>query len=164
MRTAAAGLLALLALGFAGCVLAPEIQLEAPPSDLERLVGEWEGRYTGGRQGRSGSIVFTLVSGEDHAHGDVLMIPEGSQRGYSRYPGPETDEPLSQFLTIRFVRAAGGEVSGSLDPYWDPDARCPTYTAFRGMVTASVMKGTFESRCENGVISTTGGWKVARRR
>lgn len=164
MRTIVAGLLALLAVPFVGCALAPPIVLDASPADLERLVGEWEGQYSGGRYGRSGSIVFTLAAGEDHAHGDVLMIPEGSERGYSRYPGMDATRQLSQVLTIRFARAHGGGVTGSMDRYWDSDAKCATDTTFAGSVNGNVMEGTFTSTCDNGLVSVTGRWKVIRRR
>ena len=165
MRIAATGVAVLLTVWSYGCALAPPIELEGPPADLERLVGQWEGRYTGGRDSRSGRIAFTLVAGEDHAHGDVLMIPEGSERGYSRYPGRsvEPSEQFSQILTIRFVRASGGSVSGSLDPYWDPDAHCTAYATFRGSVRDNVMQGTFTSTCDNGLVPAMGRWKVVRR-
>jgi hypothetical protein len=166
MRIAAIGVAALLTLGSYGCAPALPIALEGPPADLERLVGEWEGRYMGARHSRSGSIAFTLVAGENHAHGDVLMIPEGAERGYSRYPGRglEPSTSSSQTLTIRFVRASGGSVTGSLDPYWDPDGRCTAYATFRGSVRGDLMEGTFTSTCDNGLVPAMGRWKVVRRR
>jgi hypothetical protein len=165
MRIAAIGVAALLTVWNYGCGMALPIALDGPPADLGRLVGQWEGRYMGARHSRSGSIAFTLVAGEDHAHGDVLMIPAGAERAYSRYPG-RTLEPSAQFsqiLTIRFVRASGGSVSGSLDPYWDPDGKCTAYTTFRGSVGDNVMQGTFTSTCDNGLVPAMGRWKVVRR-
>jgi hypothetical protein len=43
-------------------------------------------------------------------------------------------QPLDavQELTIRFVAVEGGEVTGELDPYRDPDCDCRAYTRFRG--------------------------------
>lgn len=165
MRTATTGLAALLIVWNCGCGRVPPIVLDGPPADVERLVGVWEGRYTGARHQRSGTITFTLIAGEDHAHGDVLMIPEGSERAYSRYPerGREPLEQISQLLTIRFVRTSGAAVSGMLEPYWDPDADCTAYTAFRGYVGKDVMQGTFTSRCANGLDPAMGRWKVVRR-
>jgi len=165
MRILTAGLATWVLAWQVGCALAPPIVLESTPGDLEQLVGTWEGRYTGARNGRSGNIAFELVAGEDHAHGDVLMIPDGAERGYMRYPGwpQDTYESLSQTLTIRFVRVQGGGINGSLDPYWDSDARCTTYATFRGSVHGNVMEGTFTSHCDNGALPIGGQWKVVRR-
>jgi hypothetical protein len=152
---------ALLLLG--ACAPVPPIALGGTPADLEQLVGEWEGEYTGGPHGRSGSIVFTLAAGEDHAHGDVLMVPQGAERGYSPYPGRPTSDELPQVLTIRFVNSHDGRVTGSLERYWDPDARCAASAAFRGIVSGYVMEGTFTSACDDGRVPALGRWKVRRR-
>jgi hypothetical protein len=137
--------------------------LDGSPADLERLAGAWEGEYAGGPHGRSGTIVFTLAAGEDHAHGDVLMIPEGSERGYSPYPGRTLPDQAPQVLTIRFVGANDGRVTGSLDRFWDPDSRCGAFATFRGTVSGPVMEGTFTSQCVDGRAPVTGRWKVRRR-
>jgi hypothetical protein len=53
-----------------GCASAvPLVPLQGAPSDLVSLVGEWQGEYTSPTSGRSGLIWFTLIAGEDHAHG-----------------------------------------------------------------------------------------------
>lgn len=147
----------------------PVVGIEGSRADLELLAGEWQGEYTGGPRGRCGSIWFKLVAGEDHAHGDVLMIPEGSDRPYQPYrheapgPGDRVFERSPRVLTIRFVRAAAGTVSGTLDPYWDPDRQCQASTTFRGFVRAGTIEGTFSSICEGGVGYTTGRWKATRK-
>jgi hypothetical protein len=153
-----------------GCAsLAPPIRLEATPGALEVLTGEWYGDYAvKGPYGRRGTIAFTLAAGEDHAHGDVLMIPEGATRGYMRVFG---EDPWvharavarhSQVLTIRFVRAADGFLDGQLDPYWDPDRDCVATTTFRGTLGDRVMSGTFSTTFASGEDAVFGEWKVTR--
>jgi cytochrome c-type biogenesis protein CcsB len=104
----------LLAVLFGACASAPApVRLEASPADLQALAGEWEGEYHSAATGRSGSVVFKLVAGEDHAHGDVVMMPSGSRRAYAPMrdaPGPVSPAELAQVLNIAFVRVASGGV------------------------------------------------------
>jgi hypothetical protein len=162
-------------LGFlisAGCAtLSPPVRVEGQPADLEALVGKWSGEYVGdGARGRSGTIAFTLAAGENHAHGDVLMIPRGSTRPYERYDGREPigprrePRPPAEMLTIHFVRAENGEVYGTLAPYWDPDRDCQAWTSFRGRIKGSVIEGTFASTYARPTAETTGRWRVTRDR
>lgn len=169
-----AGLLSLLvAVGTGGgCAgVSPPIQLESPPADVEALVGEWAGEYEApGMAGRSGSIMFTLVAGEDHAHGDVLMTPAGSNRGYGRYPGRDPFGRWEDFrapmevLTIHFVRLDRRLVSGALDPYWDPDRECWATTTFAGELVEHTIAGTFRTRFSTTSRDMEGRWQVTRRR
>lgn len=152
-----------------GCAaVSPPIRLDTTPADAEILAGEWRGNYIAeDPPGRRGTIVFTLVAGEDHAHGSVLMVPEGATRGYERYHGdaPHSGrQPAapSEVLTIRFVRATDGAVTGQLDPYWDPDRECPATTTFRGAIGDGVIAGTFTTRFGTGVTEATGRWRVVR--
>ena len=86
--------LSLVPVGFGCASLSPPIRLEATPASLEQLAGEWYGDYVGDDpQARRGTIVFKLVWGEDHAHGDVLMIPAGSTRAYEKYRGDQPPMP-----------------------------------------------------------------------
>jgi hypothetical protein len=146
----------------------PPIRLDAIPSDAEMLRGEWYGDYLADEpRGRRGTIVFKLVAEEDHAHGSVVMIPEGSTRAYERYHGDapvpvRAGATLSQVLTIRFVRAIDGRITGQLDPYWDPDRDCSASTLFTGSVQDGSIAGTFTTRFGTGVTEVTGRWKVTR--
>jgi hypothetical protein len=152
-----------------GCASAvPPITLQGAPSDLQSLVGEWQGEYTSPTTGRSGLIWFTLIAGEDHAHGDVMMTPRG-QEPYSRYgPGqaPTQDQRRrpTQFLSVRFVRASDGRLSGTLDPYWDPDCQCNALTTFRGRLSEDTIEGTFAIRLERGAGESNGRWTASRKR
>ena len=65
-------------------------------------------------------------------------------------------------LTIRFVRADDGRLTGALTPYWDPDRRCLATATFRGVVDGRVMDGTFRSTCDAGGPTYTGRWTMRR--
>jgi hypothetical protein len=143
------------------------IPIAAEPELLASLVGEWHGEYASPATGSSGSIVFYLAQGEDHAHGDVLMIPSSSaaaDRASSRSAAAPV-RPGPQILTIRFMRAEDGNVSGMLDPYWDPDCNCEVRTTFMGEIQGDRMDGTFVSLSGRpGVGRSTGWWSVTRRK
>jgi hypothetical protein len=142
----------------------PPVALHGQASDLERLAGRWRGSYEGGRGSRSGSIELVLLAGEDHAHGDVVMVARGSRHGYRRWrdaiamPAPEVD-----VLTIRFVAVEDGYVSGALDAYRDPTCDCRAQTTFRGRLSGNVIEGTFITHTAVGGPAH-GRWKVRRQR
>ena len=154
----------------AGCTfMAPRIEVAGTPGDLERLSGEWRGEYIGDRDhGRRGTIVFKLVAGENHAHGDVVMIPEGRTQPYQRYQGDEQRAPAqevaqrSRVLEIRFVNALDDTVSGVLEPYWDPDRRTRASATFRGQLKHNTIEGAFTTTYANGDADTGGRWHVRR--
>ncbi len=113
-------------------------------ADIRALAGIWEGSYSSGATGRSGSISFTLTAGGDSAVGDVLMIPRGWGRplqawNQSRAAGAL---PSSQVLTINFVRVAGGRVSGTIAPYADPETGAKLFTKFDGKLAGDTIEGT----------------------
>lgn len=145
---------------------AAPVPVVASPADIQRLAGEWVGEYGSPETGRSGSIVFTLDSAEDHAHGDVMMGPP--VRNWSAFED-RTNEPVAsgareemQVLTIRFVRATGDQVSGVLDPYDDPTCGCPVRTEFIGRLVGDTLAGTYETLRVAGGRATAGRWRVVR--
>jgi len=159
----------LAALLAAGCLYKPPvIPIDADSGGFEMLVGEWNGDYAiEGSYPRSGQISFTLIAGEDHAHGDVLMVPHGARHGYDRYPPGQPliagGEPHpSEVLTIQFVRVIDGSVSGVMDPYWDPERQTQVSTTFHGTLTANTIQGTFRSLYANRALESIGHWKVTR--
>jgi hypothetical protein len=146
------------------CASSPrEVRIEGAPSEISALAGNWEGEYSSQATGRLGSIVFQLVAGEDHAHGDVLMIPRGSNEPYRPRSGGQGPAPggASQLLSIRFVRAEGGKLTGTLDPYWDPDCSCEVTTTFVGEVHGNRIEGTFTSERIAGRVFGT--WTASRK-
>lgn len=159
-------LIALFAVSSARCTSTPAaVPIEATPAEISTLAGHWEGEYSSPATGRLGSIVFDLTAGEDHAHGDVLMVPVGSTDPYrpSRRPGGDGPGPAdaARLLTIQFVRAENGELSGSLDPYWDPACNCEVTTRFVGHVRGDTVEGTFTSERAAGRVFGT--WSAIRR-
>ncbi len=159
--------LAFAALAFACGGAPPPVPVLATQADIRRLAGEWVGEYGSTQTGRAGSIVFTLDSVEDHAHGDVLMGPANRDwSGFDRahVPGVAPRPTEGQLLSIRFVRAEGDRVSGTIAPYKDPACGCPVQTEFVGRVRADTIAGTFEIRPLGGGGSRTGEWRVVRRR
>lgn len=157
-----------LSLGAACAPRSQPVALKAAASDREALTGSWRGSYQIDRHS-GGVISFTLLPREDHAHGDVLMIPDGTRRPYgrSRPDGvPQGGGPIveSQVLTIRFVRAVDGQVTGSLTPYWDPERACTAQATFAGTLGRGVMRGTFVSTCDRGAPTYTGRWSMRRGR
>ncbi len=160
--------LTLAALLGAGCTYLSPVKLDATPADMEILVGQWRGEYESKALGRSGSIEFKLLAGETEAHGDVLMIPKGTSQPYEPTYGPVPNEPQpdpfrARTLTIRFVRAYGGSISGDLDPYWDPDSNCLAHSTFRGRLEVGKIEGTFTTRLECSGAEMTGTWKMTRK-
>jgi hypothetical protein len=145
---------------------AAEIPLRGSPSGYKQLAGEWSGTYQSRATGRTGSIRFVLVDGEDHAHGDVVMtsmittgLPPPYAAGPSRYqPHAETHT----YLTIRFVRVSGAEIQGVLEPYREPACDCEILTTFYGELTEDRIDGLYVSRIADSIA--TGEWQVTRKR
>jgi hypothetical protein len=145
---------------------APAIPTGGDTASLKTLVGRWEGTYTNVGNGRTGTIVLEFFSGGKEAHGDILMIPPGSMQ---EKPSPAEDlRSMPQVLEINFIDAgAGGQVSGTVGPYEDPDTHCRARTEFAGVVKVNVIEGTFKTECvpgeSPGGAPTTGNWAVARK-
>ena len=132
--------------------------------DVSSLVGEWAGEYDGGASGRSGSILFVLRSTADTARGDVIMIP----RTAADQPSVESQRAQlalrsSQVLRIAFVRVADSTVTGTLDPYTDPNCKCTVQTTFTGTLRGNTIEGTFVTRGSQLPSEQTGRWRVTRR-
>jgi len=165
MNTTRATTVGLAVLAAACAYNPPPVPVEGRPADIETLVGDWRGEYYGETTGRSGSIAFKLVAGEDHAHGDVLMTPRGGRGPYVTWRDPFDDPGRpgeAEILTIKFVAAEGGEVTGVLDPYLDPECHCQAFTRFRGRQRGNVIEGTYTTRTARREEPDRGTWKVRR--
>ncbi len=150
---------------------APEVPLDAATKqDRSALVGKWTGVYMSADTGRDGSIVFELKSGEKAmAQGDVLMWPKGSKnvKAPSEVKALPEDQlkTMPQILTISFVEAQGGIVTGTIDPYIDPDCNCQVRTTFGGTVDGDVIVGDFTiERFDQPGRKARGNWKVTRQK
>jgi len=156
----------LLVLLTCGCATTqPAVPVQGSSADLSQLAGQWSGEYTGDASGRRGVITFQLAAGADTAQGDVIMFPQ------QRYTTRLVDDsrktgsmPTPQGLTIRFVRAEAGQVSGQLDPYTDPECQCTVTTRFEGRLKGDVIEGRYTSHREGRADALHGEWKVKRKR
>lgn len=144
----------------------PSIELSSSDFDLNPLVGVWRGTYHSVQTGRSGTIAFTLRAGEGSASGNVVMIP----RPDSLLSPAERDAlsnvatPNPSVLQIRFVRKEGGNLSGTLDTYRDPDCDCPVTTTFQGaFVGTRTIEGAYTTVPSTpGRLVTGGTWRASR--
>jgi hypothetical protein len=145
----------------------PPVPVYATRADWEILSGHWRGSYSTSVPERRGLIDFMLSAGDEHASGDVLMIAEGTRAAYRPYPPGDPrvtpiDAASTQLLTIKFVRADQGQISGTIASYWDPDRSCQASATFLGSAQSRVIDGTFTSTCEDGVRQLHGKWRVTR--
>ena len=155
-----------LALTACGASRSP-VPLVGASSDVGALTGEWAGDYSSAESGRSGSISFTLRAAGDSAFGDVVMIPSALGRPLMPYRentagAAGNQQAASTVLTIRFVRVEHGHVSGTLDPYADPQTGARLLTTFSGELNGATITGTYTTRLASG-DTQTGRWTVQRR-
>ena len=164
-RSPALATLLMLALTACGAARAP-VPLVGAAADVGALTGEWAGEYSSAESGRSGSISFTLRAAGDSAFGDVVMIPRAWGRALVPWTQPNVagsgQAPASTVLTIRFVRVERGHVSGTLDPYADPQTGERLLTAFTGELSGNTITGTYTTRLPSGETQS-GRWSVQRR-
>lgn len=137
----------------------PEIELTSSDFDLNPLVGEWRGNYTNPEARRSGTIAFTLRAGVSSASGNVIMLPHSADSSLS-----SAAAVARSVLKINFIRKEGSKVSGSLNPFRDPNCGCQVTTTFEGAFTdAHTIEGTFSTApLQVGPKVTNGTWKVTR--
>lgn len=163
-------LLAVALVGAVACAYhPPAVPVTGSRAALDALAGTWEGEYSSDATGRSGSIRFTLRAATDSAFGEVLMVPAGATRPLTRAGAPagargDQSPPTTstEVLTIRFVSAEGGTVTGSLDPYRAPDCDCILTTRFTGQHDGDRITGTFVTTGDPARDRLTGRWQVTR--
>lgn len=154
----------------AGCASSPPppVEIAGPAGDLRALVGEWNGTYAYADDRRGGSIRLHLGldPGADSttAFGDVLMIPrnigEARQQRANGTPAGSTAGP--QALEIRFIAVQGGSISGTMEPYRDPESGSILSTTFTGRLAGEVIEGTFLAFGGQPNVPLRGAWKVTR--
>jgi hypothetical protein len=145
------------------CAQAPEpaVPVAGEAADLAALAGEWSGSYSSAATGRSGLIHFRLTAEDGFAQGEVTMIPAGSLprlEAANRAPQAAPEQ-----LVIHFVAVAGDLVSGTIEPYRDPDCGCILSTTFQGRVRGDVIDGTFVSYGGRANLPQRGEWRVERK-
>jgi len=144
------------------------VPVHGEPVDLQVLGGDWWGEYTSAQTGRTGRIHFTIDPESGLAVGEVTMIPAGPDARPFR-PANETGEARNRAarpLTVRFIQVRSGDetVTGVLEPYEDPACGCVVSTTFVGRVGSDVIEGTFITHGGDGHPTTTGRWRVDRKR
>ena len=139
------GSIALFSLVLSSCAgRAPPIPLLGAQADIDQLQGEWTGTYEV-RSGaaRSGSLFFDLKAAADTAYGMVMMsvlMNRQADLSAGAYPVASLQmEPVA----IKFVRAAGGQITGELEPYCDPVTGDRLRTTFVGRIEKHRVQGTF---------------------
>jgi hypothetical protein len=144
----------------------PTVPLVGRAADVAALAGDWAGEYSSVESGRSGSISFTLRAAADSAFGDVVMIPVGWGRPLVPWRGESTPQgagrPMTEVLTINFVRVEQGRVNGTLAPYADPRTGERLLTTFNGQISGNTIEGTYTTRLPSGETQT-GRWTVQRK-
>ena len=132
------------------------------------LVGSWSGDYFSPETGRRGSISFELESEKDTAFCDVTMIPYvGNARVGANVHGDApviaSQKSINEPLKIRFIRIGDQRISGTLEPYTDPECGCTVTTTFIGSFAApNKIEGTFTTVSTGMQQTTKGQWSVKR--
>ena len=169
MRNITASILLLAVL--AGCSWRQTpVPVAGDTGSIAMLAGSWAGDYSSDQTGRSGNITFELAADKASAYGDILMIAKpGPQQvsGTERMAGAvQIQRATVEPLRIRFVRAESGTITGTLDPYKDPDCGCTLTTTFAGKFTGpDRIEGTFHSRgADFGHVPADGKWSVTRQK
>ena len=145
----------------------PPVSVDANQKDLNSMAGDWSGEYFSGDTGRTGSIRLTLDAEQGAVSGTVLMFPKGRSSAMepaNRQASPSTSAPRGgQPLSIRFILIEDGMVSGTLEPYKDPECDCLLSTTFTGRVHGDVIEGSFVSHGGPAHVTQDGRWKVTRK-
>ena len=131
------------------CASSNSVHVKGETNDVVALSGDWEGQYQGIESGRAGTIEFSLGVGRHSADGQVLMYPDGSWK-----------EPTP--LRITFVQVKHGTISGTIDPYMDPQCACEVQTEFTGTVQDDAIRGSFTTKVVGTKVQQSGNWQVER--
>lgn len=155
-----------LAFACSSAPVAPSIAVEGTKNDVKALVGKWKGEYESKQNGRSGSIIFEFKSGNEGS-GDVLMYPKGSKDPIKPAHGKDLSEEqirnIPQVLNVSFVRSEKGILTGTMDPYTDPDCNCDVRTTFAGTIDGDIISGEFTiERWDHPGPKVKGTWHVKR--
>jgi hypothetical protein len=148
----------------AGCATTPPppVPVTGAPADLGGLVGEWSGDYWSPTTGRRGTIRFALEAETGAARGEVWMFPAdrvaaGGESAAGR------DHVSAAALQIRFVRVGPeGAISGTVEPYRDPECDCMVSTTFTGELDGDRREGTYTTRGGLTHSATGGSWEARR--
>jgi len=142
----------------------PPVPVQGTHDDVMVLSGEWSGRYWSKATGRHGTIRFSLPEHANTGFGEVEITFSPSLRLLHDAAAKDELEPKPcTVIDITLVRVEGGQVRGTMAPYWDPDCNCRARTVFEGKLSGNRITGTFSSRRESSDRRIlTGQWRVNR--
>ena len=141
----------------------PPVAVGGDQAAMAALDGEWTGEYWSGSTGRRGSIRFMMESDAHAAWGDVWMSPAPHERVATDPAAAPPHAGAAEPLQIRFVKVGqGGVVSGTLEPYRDPQCACMVSTTFHGTITGDRIRGTYTTRGPRTHLETGGEWEARR--
>jgi len=142
----------------------PPVQFVAEPTDALALNGAWEGQYYSAETQRYGSIRFLLSARGDSAFGDVLMLTKRTSHGRAAdETRMMTAGVESQTVSIGFVVARGGSVSGLMTPYEDAEGAV-LLTRFDGVLRDDSIRGRYVTHNLETLAVTSGDWSVQRKK
>jgi hypothetical protein len=145
----------------------PAVPVEGSQRDLRWLAGEWAGEFASSRDGRSGSIAFTLDAGRDTAQGRVVFSGPTPPPGCTDAVSSATERRASAEIVLTFAQVTVTEqaIAGWMRPYRDPELGCPMDTWFEGEARGDTVAGMYFSHPADTAASVRlGTWWVARRR
>lgn len=158
------GLLAVVSLTACSAHQMP-VLLQGEPTAVASLSGDWTGSYWNGGSARRGALKFYIGAvGEDSTFGDVTMFSPLGERMQPADQGPahRAHTRMAQTLRVDLVRVAGGQVTGTLEPYIAPDCLCKVSTTFTGAFVGDTIRGTFVTT--GGTTENRDGrWQLVRR-
>jgi hypothetical protein len=144
----------------------PPAPVEGPAPDLRWLAGDWVGEFASSRDGRHGSIAFSLRGGRDTAQGQVVFTGPKAPPGCTD-PVSVATEPRAEgeiVLTFARVTVTQRTVAGWMRPYRDPELGCLMDTWFEGEARGDTLSGMYFSHPADAAASVRlGSWWVARR-
>lgn len=140
--------LSALALLASACAASSSVPVKGPDDQVIQLAGDWEGSFEGADSGRRGEIRFQLTAGRHTGSGQVLLFVE------------ETAQPP---LGIDFVEIADGQITGTIEPYLEPQCECRVVTEFLGDLSGDYIDGTYVTRGVDKPVEQRGRWSMARK-
>jgi hypothetical protein len=145
----------------------PAVPVDGSARDLRWLAGDWAGEFASSRDGRRGSIAFSLRGGRDTAEGQVDFTGPTPPRGCTD-PVSVATEPHAEgeiVLTFAGVTINDRSVAGWMRPYRDPELGCLMDAWFEGEAMGDTLAGMYFSHPADVASSVRlGTWWVARRR
>jgi hypothetical protein len=145
----------------------PTVPVEGSARDLRWLAGDWLGEFASSRDGRGGTIAFSLSAGRDSAQGQVVFTgptpPPGCTDPVSAATGPRMTGEI--VLTFARIDVAERAIGGWMRPYRDPELGCLMDTWFEGEIWGDTLTGLyFSDPADTARALRLGSWWAARRR